>query len=276
MRKRNILNSPRLLELKRGRRKVFFTKILLSLTALLLVFGSLSYIFRLEQLNITSVEITGTKVLDGATIKMIAEERIAGHYLWNVLFYPKDAIKKDLFEKFKRLKSTEFSVNGQRILRILITEREAKYLWCGQFANLEGEQQCYFMDEVGYIFDEAPYFSGEVYFKLYGEAREGSYFAPLDFNQLISFRTMLEEIGLRPAALAVGENGDSKIFLSSKNEVGAPEIIFKTDSDFLKIAENLQAALATEPLLSRLKNNYSSLLYIDLRYGNKVYYKFNN
>ena len=141
------MNSPRLLELKRGRRKVFFTKILLSLTALLLVFGSLSYIFRLEQLNITSVEITGTKVLDGATIKMIAEERIAGHYLWifpktNVLFYPKDAIKKDLFEKFKRLKSIEFSVNGQRILRILITEREAKYLWCGQFADLEGEQQC--------------------------------------------------------------------------------------------------------------------------------------
>jgi hypothetical protein len=53
-----------------------------------------------------------------------------------------------------------------------------------------------------------------------------------------------------------------------------PEIIFKIDSDFQKIAENLQAAITTEPLQTDFKNKYSSLLYIDLRFGNKVYYKF--
>jgi nucleoside-diphosphate-sugar epimerase len=38
--------------------------------------------------------------------------------------------------------------------------------------------------------------------------------------------------------------------------------------------ENLDAAIDTEPLKSKLKNKFSSLEYIDLRYGNKVYDKF--
>ena len=71
------------------------------------------------------------------------------------------------------------------------------------------------------------------------------------------------------------ENNDIKMYLSGgATSTTGPEIIFKTDADFQKIAENLEAALTTEPLLSKFKNNYSSLLYIDLRFGNKVYYKF--
>ena len=70
------------------------------------------------------------------------------------------------------------------------------------------------------------------------------------------------------------DNGDIKVFLSGKKNQPWPEIILKADSDFQKVAENLEAALTTEPLQSNFKNKYSSLLYIDLRVKNKVYYKF--
>jgi len=40
------------------------------------------------------------------------------------------------------------------------------------------------------------------------------------------------------------------------------------------IKENLDTALNTEPLKSDFKKKYSSLEYIDLRFGNKVYSKF--
>ena len=82
-------------------------------------------------------------------------------------------------------------------------------------------------------------------------------------------------MGLKPVILYVKDNEDAKIYLSkTKKSVLGPEIIFKKDSNFQKIAENLKAALDTESLKSEFKNKYSSLQYIDLRFENKVYYKF--
>ena len=139
---------------------------------------------------------------------------------------------------------------------------------------------CYFLDKEGYIFDEAPYFSGEVYFKFYGvpepntENPAGSYVAKGYFDKLILFKNTLTEINLKPAVIYIQDGEDAKILLSKdKASSLAPEIIFKKDSDYQKIAENLKAALDTEPLISKFKNNYSTLQYIDLRFGNKVYFK---
>ena len=82
-------------------------------------------------------------------------------------------------------------------------------------------------------------------------------------------------MGLKPVALYKQDNGDIRVFLSKGKTLSmGPEIIFKSDTDLETVAENLQAALNTEPLQSDFKNKYSSLLYIDLRFGNKVYFKF--
>ena len=82
-------------------------------------------------------------------------------------------------------------------------------------------------------------------------------------------------MGLRPVAIYIIENETIKIYLSNESQLSmGPEIILKSNANFQKVAENLQAALATEPLQSDFKNKYSSLLYINLQFGNKVYYKF--
>ena len=143
---------------------------------------------------------------------------------------------------------------------------------------LTTNNQCYFLDEDGYIIDEAPYFSGEVYFKFYGSSEGlGSYFSKENFKQLILFKDILISFGLKPVAFYLTNNGDAEVFLSKGTShalTTGPKIIFKQNADFQNIAENLEAALNTEPLKSKFKNKYSSLLYIDLRFGNKVYDKF--
>jgi len=269
--RKNVLNSPRLLELKKHRRRSFQSKILLYLVALLAVFVFLIYIFRLTSLNISEVEIIGNKVLDAEVIKVIVKKELTGNYLGffpktNVLLYPENNIKKELSNQFTRLKNITLFVKDRKILQISVSEREPKYLWCEVEMGLEIEK-CHFIDEDGFIFDEAPYFSGEVYFKFYGATN----LFEKSFEKLISFKMILENMGLKPVVLFVQENRDVKIFLSTSR---GPEIIFKIDSDLEKVAENLGAALTTEPLQSNFKNKYSSLLYIDLRFGNKVYYKF--
>jgi cell division septal protein FtsQ len=282
--RRNVLNSPRLTELKKHRRKTILNKILLCLLGLFVVFFLFAYLSRLNALNINDIEITGNKVVNTEDIKVVVEEQLAGKFLWlfpksNIFIYPENNIKHELWNKFKRINDINLSVKNNKILEISLTERDAKYTWCGEtpnlVANLPNEEQCYFVDENGYIFDEAPYFSGDVYFKFYGMASSGTYFFQKNFQQLISLKDTLLAMGLKPVSLFMTNDGDIQIFLSSNTSSGIqPKIILKADADFQNVAENLQAALNTEPLLSKFKNNYSKLQYIDLRFGNKVYDKF--
>ena len=282
--KRNVLNSPRLVKLKKHRRRIVFSKIFLFLISLSVIFLSLAYISRSEELNISEIRVVGNKIIDASAVKIAVEKEITGYYLWvfpktNIFFYPQNKIKNDLTLQFKRLKSITLSVKNYKTLEISLIERTALYTWCGNNipdsqVNGEKELKCYFLDDSGYIFDEAPYFSGEVYFKFYGPADIGTYFSKENFNQLIYFKDALTTMDLKPVSLSILENERVKIFLSSNKTSKQPYIIFKINSDFRKVAENLEIALDTEPLLSNLKNKYSSLEYIDLRYGNKVYYKF--
>ncbi|MEK7128551.1 MAG: FtsQ-type POTRA domain-containing protein [Patescibacteria group bacterium] len=278
IKKKDVLHSPRLLKLKKRRQRVIFIKIFLFLCAFVFILGGAIYVSRISSLNIKTVTITGNKFIETEAIKTAVEKKLAEKYLWffpktNIFIYPTKAIKEELRNELKRLKDIDLSLSYGNILDITVSERTASYVWCGDMPpapdSLE-QAKCNFLDNSGFMFDEAPYFSGEVYFKFYGTDLSG-----VDFNKLISFKKTLEVAGARPAALFIGENGNIKMFLSPENSLSIePEIIFKADADFENVAENLQVALSTEPLKSNFKNKYSSLEYIDLRFGNKVYFKF--
>ena len=285
--KRNVLTSPRLKEMKRKKRRVFWRKVFLIIFGFLVIIGIFSYVSRNAKVNIYAIEISGNEIIDTKLIREIVDEKLIGYYLklfpkTNFLLYPRGAIKDELENRFKRLKNISFELKDINTLEISVSERTALYTWCGENPpelNTDG-QTCYFLDESGFIFDEAPYFSGEVYFRFYGldginlENPAGFFFFQKIFNNLIMFKNNIEEMGLKPGAFYVSGDGEIKVLLSAAGARKNPEIIFKADADFNKVAENLQAALDTEPLLSKFKTQYSSLQYIDLRFGNKVYYKF--
>jgi len=297
MRKKSILHSPRIEELKRKRHRILRNKILFFVFLFLMILAGLVFLSRWEKINIDNVRISGNRIIETEAIEQIIHSNISGYYFGlfpktNFLLYPKNEIKNELAQKFKRLKDISFDEKDIKTLNVSVSEYEGKYLWCGtelpeallmedSISKASGKI-CHFMDENGYIFDEAPYFSGEVFFRFYGkivsssENPIGSFFLPNNFEKIISFKRTVKEMGLRPSAFWEDNTGDMNLFLSPDDAMlFGPKIIFKIDSDFEKLAENLQAALMTEPLQSDFKNKFSSLLYIDLRFGNKVYYKFN-
>ncbi|MCX6751826.1 MAG: hypothetical protein NT161_03655 [Candidatus Nomurabacteria bacterium] len=279
MKNRSVLNSPRLLELKKKKHKILRRKIFFLICFFILILVGLSFLSKWEYININNIQITGNKVIETKMIESVIKEKITGNYLWffpktNFLLYPRGEIKRELADKFKRLKDISLNVQNFKTLNISLTERTALYTYCGLApAELDASnQKCYFMDDGGYIFDEAPYFSGEVYLKFYGKS--DSYFFQPNFSKLISFKETLQKIGVKPVVFFVEDNGDMKVFLSSTTSQLGPFINLKADADFNQIVENLQSVLTTEPLKTEFKTKYSSLLYIDLRFGNKVYYKF--
>ncbi len=283
MQKRNVLNSPRLAELKKSRRREFENKILVCLLAVAILLGFLSYFSHLPILNISLVQASGNSVVSTKAIQDVVNKEISGNY-WrlfprtNIFIYPENKIKAELAKDFPRLETINLSIKKNKILTISVTERAPKYAWC----NGTDPEKCYFMDDNGYIFDSAPFFSGQIYFKFYGktdmtgDSPKGSTFAPGLFTKLIQLKDTLAGMNLKPVSLNFKDTGDIEMNLSPGTTAGAtnPKIVLSKDEDFQNIVENLDSALSTEPLLSNFKNKYSTLEYIDLRYGNKVYYKF--
>ena len=62
---------------------------------------------------------------------------------------------------------------------------------------------------------------------------------------------------LQPTTFFLENENNGDIYLTSKNGLlEAPKIIFKLDSDYEKITENLQVAINSDPLMTELKNKY--------------------
>jgi cell division septal protein FtsQ len=289
MQKRSVVNSSGVLELKQKRRKILKNKFIIYFVFIILFIIGISLLSRIEQLNISEIKISGNIIVDTDSIESVVKKNISDNYFYiipktNFLIYPKEKILDELYEKYKRLQKVSFNSTNPKLLQILINEYEGKYLYCGDLikeVEQKNTEKCYFMDSNGYIFDEAPFFSGEIYFKFYGlvdsvnEHVLGNYYNKEIFGKLINLKDSIEGIGLKPSSIFT--NTDNEIYISlstlginNKN----PNIILKKHSDYTKIIENLKAAIGAEPLVTKLEKEYSKLLYIDLRYGNKVYYKF--
>ncbi len=271
----------RLEEYKKKKRQTFKKRALILGFLFLFLLFLITIFSRWQGINISEVAVSGNKIVETESILYLAKADLAGRYFWlfpksNSFIYPEKKIKKELLQNFQRLSEVNLNIKNEKTLEITVQEREAKYLWCGdkipEVAD-ESDQKCYFADTDGYIFDNAPYFSGSVYFKFYGDVNgagnpTGFYFEQEFFQKVISFKDNLEKMNLKPVSFEVKDR-DFYFDLSSGGV-----IIFKKDADYEKLAENLQAAISTEPLKSDFAKKSALLLYIDLRFGNKVYYKF--
>ncbi len=173
-------------------------------------------------------------------------------------------------------------------LSVRITERDGEYLWCGQkFSETNGEDAsdgCYFIDTAGFIFSKSPNFSGPIYLKFFGGNFDSDSSDPIgrqfldffSFSQYIELIDSLKKLGIRPYALYIDENGDTNIYIApiTGGKKFYTKLVFSSKDTFEKSLQNLDAALQTEPLKTDFVKKFSTLLYIDLRFNNKVFYKF--
>ena len=69
-------------------------------------------------------------------------------------------------------------------------------------------------------------------------------------------------------------NDIEDVYMSEK--ASSSMLIIKADVDFKKAWSTLVSALDTDPLKTMMQKDKGNLEYIDLRFGNKVFYKFTN
>jgi cell division septal protein FtsQ len=251
----------------------------------------LSLLSKIKAFAITDITVSGNSVVETDAIKQIAQSDLSGNYLHlfsrsDFLIYPRRRITRDIMDSSLRVSSVHVSLVGRHTIAIVVTEREPKFIWCGiEMPTDTAAQQCYFLDESGFAFAQAPYFSGDIYFKFYGPFGDAQgtplgaqFLDPATVTSVYEASQSFHDFGWKPYALAAKDNGDYELSIESqgKDPSAYPKILFRNGNDFAKIKDNLVAAIAVEPFATKIKKDFTNLEYIDLRYDNKVYYKFND
>lgn len=273
---------------RRRRRLVFSFHIFL--TAILIAI--LSYVSSVPFLTINEVRVEGNRVTSERDIARVVAQQLDGNYLYlfsksNTLLYPKDTIRQTLLEEFPRFESVKISRNSLTTVNVVVEERVGEYLWCGfTVADITIDTNtCYFIDTEGYIFGIAPYFSGGAYLKFFGaeilhegETIIGAHVTNSErFISLIRMLDGVKRLGFDPESLVIEKDGVYKIILAkvSTAQQTQAHIMFNDKTPVSTLLENLEAALQAVQFKNSLDESPQTLFYIDLRFENKVYYKFN-
>ncbi|MCR4306421.1 MAG: hypothetical protein NUV42_00465 [Candidatus Yonathbacteria bacterium] len=272
--RRDILKSSRHKKLLE-KRKVFAVWGAAMIAVFFMLTGVLAWLSGNEKVVIAEIEARGNSVVPGEEIVSMVQREIAGKYLGlfhknNSFLYPQSAILERILSEQKRISDVNIYLDNLALLVVSVTERKPAYLWCGnEYSEEENKEACFFMDSDGYIFAEAPYFSGDVFFEWYGPTEEkngnpiGDRFLPyIEFKKLVSFREAISALGLKTTHMTAKTDGDYALSLKDSGS-----ILFNSDQEFDALLGNLDSAISALA-------SYKNLEYVDLRFGNKIFYRY--
>ena len=266
------LKSAALLR-RRRRRSLLFTAVTAVLIGVLT--GFLSYVSHDPRLLIERTLVTGNAAVGTEDILGTVREHLAGKHLFafpkrSVFFYPQTAIEETLLSRFPKLASANVGFYDFHTIEVRVEERNAVGVWCAGTPTASGD--CYFLDATGYIFGEAPTFSGDAFFSYFGPVTGGplrtSFLTQEEFNRTGLFLTLLKGEGLYPVALLASGTSTREMFFGAARG----RIIFESTQEYAALAEGLAALLDSE-VFKGFDRSVFALDYIDLRLGEKVFYK---
>jgi cell division septal protein FtsQ len=286
---KDIPTSPRIIEIRHNRRVRKIRLLILCFILLISIIGFLSYFSSNNNIVIDKVVVNGTHVIDHEEVEKEVFKNLSGKYLYlfsksDGFIYPHNHIYNDLILKFPRIESLSVNRDNLKTININITERKGSYLYCGAIIPENKDdvgENCYFINNDGFIFDKAPYFSGNVYFKYYMALGDGitdplgKQMVSIDrFHELARFIDSVTTIGFKPIYIALDSDGVYSLYLNHGVDSTLPKIMFKNDNDLKTIEDNFSLAMKKKEFADEINSKYNTLLYIDLRFKNKVLYKF--
>jgi len=279
----------RIKELKEGRKRKTRIRLLIAAVSILVIICSIVFISRTRQLQIQTIVVRGNYIVATEEVKTAVQSILDQKYLWlipktNVLLYPEKYLTKTISAKFQRFNTVEFHRENWSTLVVDVTERKNVYLWCDALPSVAGgiNQNCYYVDDHGYIFSRSPSFSGNVYFVFYGTYLWGENESPVGkklfddtyFRDVIRFKEGIASKELVPSGFITYSTGVSAFLLSPRFDDTKQKIVFTKSQELATLFDNLSLALTSVDLRKQLADSFSTLQYIDLRYDKKVYYKF--
>lgn len=238
-------------------------------TAVGVMYG-LSYVSYLPEFNIHSITVTGTKELPPRLIQAYVETLMndGSNRLFSnttILGFGLKGIEQKTEHYFLRTK--DISITRQSLLAnaisVNVVERMPYAQWCGSVGD------CYILDETGFLFAPATTTSVTMEpYIFYGGLQGnplGQQYVSAHFPGLVALLRLLGQAGFNAKTFKVDNEKDFSITFADGYSMRA-----SFGQDARSLSQNLKLVMGADPL----KGKASTLEYIDLRFGDRVYYKF--
>lgn len=261
---------------RRYHRLLYRRAVLIGVGSLVVVVALIGITY-LPFLQIDTVNVVGVSEEDRVHVEQVTRHVLDESYGFIIpkkfiLFYPKQAIKMAVEATFPTIASAtpHFSIFSG--LTIAVVERTPAALWCGNTVSPDTHTPgiCYYLDATGFIYEQAPTPPPSVFVWLYGaldqsEPVRATFLGVDAVRQFTTLEQSLKEAGAPARAIVVNDKQDAELYL----ERGERVIIGWTDNPS-DISARLISVLSSDPIE---KAGPEQIDYIDLRFGNKVYYK---
>lgn len=248
------------------------TRVLIGLS--ILTFGvaatwGVGYMTYLPRFAVQTVEVSGADDIRANVLRAYVEAELfdGSNALFsreNIFLYPRRSLEEGIQKYFPRIHSVSISRQSlfAQAIQVTVEERGPKAKWC------QGES-CYLMDDTGYIFAPETTPSTDLYIVRGSLPSEGSpvgqRFLQDHLSDTFALLESLKRSGFTPKEVAVESGKDFSITLEQGFVL---KVSFDEDPE--RIAHNLELVLSSDALRGREWD----LEYLDLRFGNRVYYKF--
>jgi hypothetical protein len=253
---------------KRGRvRKIFSSSLKIGLPVAMII-GAILF-FRADFLKVKNLAVLGAQVVPQENIKSAVSNYISGNKFLvipksDIFFINKAGLAAALMAQFPRIEKV--NINKQffdRGIELKVVERSADFLWCSE------SSECYFMEKNGLVFEKilgTGIAQDKIIFRgiLTGDPVMKKFVTSEQMQYYIKLIGVFENAQFKITAINV-EAVDKVVV---KTNIG--DIIFNPeDGDLTAAAQN--AILLINEMKSKNPNVHFN--YIDIRFGNKMFYK---
>jgi cell division septal protein FtsQ len=266
------LPQSKLRRRRRRRRVLLIFALVLALVALA---AGAAWLSRAPFLRVETIEVSGAKSVATSSVEEFVRSQLSGNYVWlfprnNIFLYPRAGIMEGLLLRYPELREADVHAVNFHTVSVTLSERAPVALWCPQ-ASFSGP--CSYMDESGIIYAPAPVFSEPVYVEYQGvatsTAQEGlrQYLTQSQFQSLAALVAALDEVEADDPVhqVVVEQDGAARAYFQDDFL-----LIFSSLENGGDVFERFSLALQAAPFKGKKLSDFE---YLDLRYGDKLYYK---
>lgn len=259
---------------------------MLSFFMAVIVLIGLVYLANIPAFKIKEVAIVGQQTITTSSLEKTLHTYLDEYWLWvipkrNLLFVMPSALDTRLKDTFPKIYQTDIDVDID-VLRITIEERTPHSLWCtNKEYTSKFNQDCMFADQRGLLYARAPYFSDNVFLKVFipKRVKRGErYLKPKAFEDLFSFVQQLEnEKNLVLQSMIFLDHGDVELYVDRIGDVvfmERPVIRMNTDTGYQQLKRNIAVVLEQPDFKEQFFSNAQNLASIDLRFDDRAFYQY--
>ncbi len=226
--------------------------------------------FKIKEIEIKGVSEPNKEKLKGDFLKVLQEKYLGLFPYNNIFIFPEKKLKAEMLEIYPDIKSMDFKNFFPEKILITAEERDLFAVWCFK------EEDCFFLDKEGFVFKKSPFFYGSLFLKFFDErsasssgdiAKGRQLLSKNDFKNLISFNEFVVLEGITIIKIFVKDDGVYDLETNS-----GWHIIINNDNGAWETFQNLKIMM--DSLVK--ENHIDKIDYIDLRFGNKIFYKISN